>query len=211
MGIASVLMIAIATVTIGTLRGVTTINVKTATTADGRIAMEAMSRAMRVTFKPTGLPSGQDTALVKAAPDDIIFYSLMNRTGGNVTSAPNPTKVRFVRQNGCINQIMTPAVADQDGNLSWPDSGAVTTCLARTSQDPAFAYYTSGGPDGAQLGPTTAGLSLNDRKQVRSIAISINVQDAQNTSVKGVPMQDRVTLTNLVADDSNNADAVTGS
>ncbi len=196
MGVASVLLIAIGVVFLGITRGVTTIDVKTATTADGRITMEAMTRSMRVAFKPTN----QDAAIVSATGTGLTFYALLNRTGSPVATAPNPTLVSYSFDGTCVNQTLTPATADASGNLTW-NSGAATTCLARTTTAPAFSYYLSAATSSTMS--VGAGLSLNDRKLVRSIGVNLSVQDAANPSVKAVPLTDRVTLTNLVADDNN--------
>jgi hypothetical protein len=110
-------------------------------------------------------------------------------------------------ENGCIRRTLTSPSADADGVLSWPASNAATTCLARTtaptSASPLFRYYTSGYSDlSAFMTVPTTGLSATDRTKVRSIAVNIAVQDPKNPQVGAVPMQDRVTLTNLVADDN---------
>ncbi|GLY30585.1 hypothetical protein [Kineosporia sp. NBRC 101731] len=196
MGIASVLMIAIGVVFISTIRGVTTISVKTSTTADARITMEAMTRSLRVAYKP----AGQEAAIVSAASAQITFYALLNRTGSTAYTAPNPTLVRYAYDGTCINQTLTPATVAADGTMTW-NTGASTTCLARTSTGPTFSYYVSAVTDTALIAGT--GLSLTDRQQVRSIGMDISVRSAANQNVTAVPLTDRVSLTNLVADDSN--------
>nr|WP_269811154.1 prepilin-type N-terminal cleavage/methylation domain-containing protein [Kineosporia rhizophila] len=201
MGVASVLMVAIGVVFLGTIRGVTTINVKTAATADARITMEAMTRSLRVAVRPVGV----DAAIVSATMNQVSFYSLLNRTGTPAATAPNPTLVRYWHDGSCVNQSSTPATTGADGSLTWNPAGTRTICLARTVTAPVFTYYlTSATTTEMTIG---SGLSLNDRNLVRSVGISLSMKSAASPTVSPVPLVDRVTLTNLIADDSNSAES----
>ncbi|GAB6904002.1 hypothetical protein [Kineosporia succinea] len=187
-GVASVLMIAIGVVFNGTLQGVGALQVKTSATADARIAMEAMTRSVRVVYKPD-----KQSAIEQNQANAITFYALLNRTGSAVTQMPQPTKVQYLFEGNCIRQKTWPASVDAAGNVTWPSSGLVSTCLARTSVAPTFTYY-----------PTGSGTAtVTDPNLVRSIGISVEVRDPARPKVKSVQLVGRVTLTNLVADDNN--------
>ncbi|GAA3637626.1 hypothetical protein GCM10022223_65670 [Kineosporia mesophila] len=196
MGVASILMVAIGVVFFSTLRGVTTVNTKTSTTADGRIVMEAMTRTMRVAVRPAQF----DSAFVSAGTGQVSFYSLLNRTGTPATVTPLATLVSYSYDGTCINQTLTPPRTDSTGNQVW-DTGAVTTCLGRTTTPPVFTYYGAGSGTTSKLSATP--LSSNNQKLVRSIQIDLSIQDSAQPSVAPVILTDRVTLSNLQKSASN--------
>lgn len=203
MSIASILLAGIATVFIGSLQVVRVVTAKTATTADARIGMEAMTRSMRVAVRPDGLSS----ALVSATGSTVSFYALLNRTGG--TSAPTPTLVAYAWDGTCLNQSLTTASAVANPPASgpfytWPTTNRTTTCLLRTTTAPTFTYFasgllSSGGVATAPLTVPAGGLDTATLPTVQSIGISLTAKDATAAGVNGVTMVDRVTLTNVVA------------
>jgi prepilin-type N-terminal cleavage/methylation domain-containing protein len=190
MFVTSILLAGVATVFTGTLGAVRTVNVKTSTTADGRIAMEAITRTVRVAFQP----SGQSSALILATTSKLSFYALLNRTGVN-TATPLASLIEYDWDGTCITEAQTPGRTNGAGAVVW-DTGRVSKCLARTSVAPSFAYYTSGSSSTPMVVPT-AGLIDTDRQDVVSIQASVTIKDAANPSVTGVPVSDRITLINV--------------
>jgi prepilin-type N-terminal cleavage/methylation domain-containing protein len=198
MFITAVLLGAVATVLLSTLRGVNASMVKISTAADGRLAMEAMSRTLRVAVTP----SGETSALVTAKPDEIVFYAMLQHTTAITT--PTPTRVRYYRSGNCLMEAQTPG-QDQGTtptSYHWVDSQTVTKCLVRTTQVPTtgspwFRYTTSGALNGTALIPPTGGLSQADRQSVLAVEVTVTVTDPQNTSAGGVSNDVRVTLDNV--------------
>lgn len=192
---ASVVMIALAVVFVGVLRSVTEIDVKTAGTADARITMEAMTRSLRVAVKPSR-PSSITAAFTSATTNSVSFYSLLNRSTSTATAtaAPDPSLVSYSWNGTCINQTVV-AMQSVSGTPTWTGTGTVT-CLARTSVAPVFTYYTSGSSTATALSATDL-VSASKRATIKSVAITVTVQDASHPAVRSVQLAGRVTLDNI--------------
>jgi Tfp pilus assembly protein PilW len=194
--VTSILLAGVATVFTTTLRAARTVNIKASSTADARIAMEAMSRTLRVAY----LPAGETAAIVSATANALSFYALINRTGV-ATAQPLPTLIEYSWDGTCLNEAQTPgrtlSVPSADGSTMAWDTGRATKCLARTSIAPVFAYYLSGSDPSAMTIPT-GGLSATDLPTVESVQASVTIKDPANPSIGGIPMTDRVTLVNVL-------------
>lgn len=190
MFITSILLAAVASVFAGTMKNVRVVNTKAATTADGRIAMEAITRTIRVAFQP----SNQVSALALANTNTLSFYALINRTGVN-TSTPLPSLIEYGWDGTCLTEAQTPGRLNASSILVW-DTGRVNKCLARTTIKPVFAYYLTGNATTPLTVPGT-GLAAATLQTVQSIQVTVNVQDATNPSITGVPFTDRVTMINV--------------
>ncbi|MBT0768951.1 prepilin-type N-terminal cleavage/methylation domain-containing protein [Kineosporia sp. J2-2] len=204
MGIASVLLVAIGVVFISSTRGVSTLNVKTATTADARITMEAMTRTLRVAFKP----AHEAAAFTVADTSELSFYALIYRdatsTTATSTATPDPTLVRYSYDttSKCVNQTLTTALVDATTKaMSWPTTRARTTCLARTTTAPVFIYYRSGSATASMAG-STGQVATADLPDVASVAITVTAQDPAQPQAGSVPLIDRVTLGNITTSSS---------
>ena len=190
MAVGSILLTAVATVFIGTLRAVRTTTVKTATAADTRLGVEAMTRTLRVAVQP----AGTDAAIVSASPTAVSFYTLINRTGA--TTQPAPTLVEYGWDGTCVTEAQTPPRTLTSPPAAGPfyawDTGRASKCLFRTSVAPAFTYYA----DGA----TTTALTLgtDPLSDIQSVQIALTARDAANADVAGVTSTVRVTLRNVV-------------
>jgi Tfp pilus assembly protein PilW len=199
MGMASILLVAIGTIFNATTSGVRTLNTQVSTVADGRIAMEAMIRSMRVAAIPPGTVN--ETIAVKTATrNSVSFFALLNRTGSAATTTPNPTLVSYSWSSAtnCINESRTPQRTAANGDVIW-DQNTTTTCLARTTQAPVFAYYINGSTSTPITIPSSGSLTATNRTTVRSIQMSLTIKDPRNPSVKPIQLTDRVTLTNVPA------------
>jgi Tfp pilus assembly protein PilW len=192
---ASIVLAGVAGVFVGVMRVTRVVGVKTATTADGRIALEAMTRSLRVTSRPDGVTA----AFTLATPTAVSFYSSLNR---GTTGEPPQTFVEYSWNGTCLNESQTTAQAvasppSAGPFYTWPAANKRTKCLVRTTTAPAFSYYddpliVSGGTTVASTDPL--------RKSIRSVQVALTVQDAANPAVAGVPLTSRVTLTNVLAD-----------
>jgi prepilin-type N-terminal cleavage/methylation domain-containing protein len=203
--VASVLLAGVATVFVGTLRGVTTTTVKTATGADVRIAIEAMTRTLKV----ADVPRGEAAAFVSATTTGLSFYALLNRTGTASTTQPVPTLVQygFSPATNCVNESQTPATTIASPPVGgpyyqWPAANTTTRCLLRTSTAPVFTYYPAGTLSATAL-DASAGLSSANLDAVRSVGLLLTATDPANPGIVGVPAENRVTLENLLVTDGS--------
>ena len=193
MMVTGILLAAVATVTIGTLKAARVVNVKASTAADARIGMEAMSRTLRAGSIPTGTTS----AVTVATSSQVTFYSKINRsTALTVSGTLIPSLIEYYYSGGCMVEAQTPARQVSAAVYAW-DTGRTTKCVLRTTTAPTFAYYTSGSATTALTVPT-GGLVLADRQSVQSVQVSLTATDASNPTVSGIPMNVRVTLDNVV-------------
>jgi len=191
MFVTSILLAGVATVFTGTLTGVRKVNVKTATSADARISMEAMSRTIRVAVEPSGQPS----AIAVATDHTLSFYALLNRTG-TAGAQPLATLVEYAWSANCVTEAQTPGRLNSSGVLVW-DTGRTVKCLARTSVAPDFAFFVDGVTAVPLIVPAS-GLTAMARQTVYSIQATVTVKDPSNADVSGVPVRDRVTLVNVL-------------
>jgi prepilin-type N-terminal cleavage/methylation domain-containing protein len=206
MMIIAVISLAVGTVTVGSFKAVRNATVKISSGADARLAMETLSRTLRV----AALPTGESSAITVGGFDSISFYALLSRTAA--ASTPLPTLVEYYRDaaTNCLMEAQTPArvlsVPAGTSIYAW-DTGRVKHCVARTAQVPSaahpwFSYYTSGqllsgGSATLPLTVPTGGLVLGDRQGVRSVEVSLTVIDPNSPTITGVSDKVRVTLGNV--------------
>jgi type II secretory pathway component PulJ len=176
-----------------TLRGVT---VRTAQTADSRIALNELTRELRVAAPLRNNVS----ALANATSSEITFYALLDRTGATKAADADvaPTKVTYTYNNNCLWVTYTPMVLNA-GSTAWLTSTPVSTakCLLRTTVAPQFAYYTTGVIGGG--GQVTAPLSAAQWISVRSIEITVTANDPTTSgAVTATPVRTRVSLSNVL-------------
>jgi Tfp pilus assembly protein PilW len=200
MMITSIVLAGVGAVFVGVMRVVRVVSVKTTTTADARIGLEAMTRSLRVTSRPEGVVA----AFTSATPTSVSFYSSLNR---GTTGEPPQTLVAYSWNGTCLNESRTPAQAISSPPIAgpsytWPSTATVTKCLLRSTTAPQFSYYddpliSSGGIDSVAM-PDTSTQALC--KSIRSVQVNVSVQQAGSTDVAGVPVTSRVSLTNVMAD-----------
>jgi hypothetical protein len=183
----ALLLAASATAFVGAMRAVRSVSVSTTSLADTRVAMEAVTRTLRVAYKPSAATS----AVLLAQPNRVRFYALLNRTGSPTLVEPPATLVEYTYTAGCLTETQTIGVT------------TTTKCLVRTSVAPTFTYYTSGA---AAVGgvpvtalpssPQVASASLPD---IRSVGVSLTVRPAGAPANTSLPVDSRVTFENLAA------------
>jgi len=213
MAVFSIVVAVLSAVFVNTIDTVRFVSTKTATTADARIAMEAMTRSLRVAIVPDGVPS----AIVEADAEHIVFYASLNR--GTTQTASKPTRVTYAYDSAtrCLTETQVRAVSNPDPSQSstisfvWPGFG-ITKCLIKTNTPPRFDFFDDGRilqDDGlttvVPLTVPSGGWDVTDTSDlaalntVVSIQMFINVQDPNAPDVNGMLATDRVTLANVLA------------
>lgn len=201
--LAGIVLVGLLTVVLAITRGVRAVTTTTAAAADLRVALEEVSRLLRVAYRPPGEPS----AVVSATGTGMSFYALVDRTGG--VAPPPPVLVSYTYDGTCLNETRTAgrklSAVTAGGSLYAWDATPVTSCLLRTAQAPAFTYYTSGAVTSTSADPTplpvpAGGLALVGRQSVQSVTVAATSADARRPDVQAVPVRVRVTLQNVVAE-----------
>jgi prepilin-type N-terminal cleavage/methylation domain-containing protein len=205
MGVTTILLAAVGTVFVGSIRIVGTVRDKTSMAADARIGLEAMTRSLRVAVRP----DGEAAAITSATSTAITFYSALNRSG--TTNDPLPTKVEYYFSSNCLYEATTPArtlSAPAAGGpfYAW-DTGRVAKCLVRTTSGPTFAYFTTpeiatAGVDNVALTVPAGGLAATDLGTVQSVQMTLTAR-TPGISTTGATIFDRVTLNNVITDDGS--------
>jgi Tfp pilus assembly protein PilW len=185
--VASLLMACVTGVFLGGLRTIRSVDVSTSSVADARLAMETVSRSLRVAYQP---PSAS-AAVVSATPSSLSFWALLNTSGAPSTTEPAPTLVQYSYDGRCLNQTQTRAGATR------------TSCLVRTARAPLFTYYPTGALDAGGAGPAaidaTPQVRTADLNTIQSVQVAVTVQDPDRPGTVGVPVTVQVTLANVVA------------
>ncbi len=184
--------IGVFTASVRTLRGVT---VRTAQTADMRIAVNEMTRELRV-----AVPLRNNVAaLANATASEITFYALLDRTGASRAADADvaPTKVTYTYNNNCI-WVTYNAMALNAGSTAWVVGAASTPkCLLRTTVAPQFGYYSTGAITGG--GQIAAPLTSVQWIAVRSIELTVTANDPTTSgAVAATPLRTRVSLSNVL-------------
>lgn len=202
MGVFSVVMAAVLAVFVNTIDSVRFVSTKTSTTADARIAMEALTRTIRVAV----IPKGEPAALVDAQDGQVAFYSSLNRGAAQSPARPTLVTYRYDPTTSCLLETQVAATTLVPANpaqpFEWPGLGT-TRCLIKTSAAPLFEYFDDGritGDDGSEVQPlaTPSGaLPSASLGAVISIQISLSVQAPGAVDVQGTQVRDRVTLANV--------------
>ncbi len=186
MAVGALRLAASATAFVAAVRAVRTVDVSTSAVADARRAMEAMTRTMRVAWKPADAPA----AVIAAGPQRVRFWALLNRTGAPAAVEPPATLVEYAWDGACLTESQT-----REGRT-------VVTCLVRTGVPPAFAYFANAAAtvDGAPVAalPSSPSVADGDLPGIRSIQVALTVTTPGDAGTAGVPVLTRVTLQNLV-------------
>ncbi len=185
MTVGALLLAAATAVVIGAMRTVRVVHASTSTVADARLAAEAITRTLRVAWKPPDA----DAAVLAAGPTGVRFWALLNRTGAPTVTEPPPTLVEYAYDGTCITESQT-----RDGRT-------VQTCLLRTAVAPVFSYHASAASaaDGTALAPLPSAPSVAaaDLPAIRSVQLALTVRTPGAQDASPLPVLTRVTLQNL--------------
>jgi hypothetical protein len=190
--VSSVLLAVVATLLIGALRTIDVLTVRSGTVGDARIALEAMSRNIRVAVQPPGAPA----AIVSASPTELTFWALLDRGAPPSDAAPTPTFVRYRYDGTCLTQTLTPAPGGTV-TVTPPAATGPAGCLLRTVRPPVFTYYRAGDPTAASPLPASPQLAAADLLQVGSVRVLVEVQDPRRRDVAPLPVTVQVALENV--------------
>ena len=133
MAIFGVVIAAIAAVFANSIETVRFVSTKTATTADARTAMEAMTRSLRVAIAPTGHAS----AIVEADADHIVFYSSLKRATNQTAERATRMTYAYDPSTHCLTERQVGAKVNTDSSQSatipfvW--TGAYVMRVARSA------------------------------------------------------------------------------
>jgi hypothetical protein len=191
--VGSLLLAVVATLVIGALRTIDVLTVRSGTVGDARIALEAMSRNIRVAAQPPGASA----ALVSASPTELSFWALLDRGAPASDAPPTPTFVRYRYVGNCLTQSLTPAPGGTV-TVTPPAATGPAGCLLRTVRPPVFTYYRVGEPTGASPLPASPQLAAADLLQVGSVRVLVQVQDPRRPDVAPLPVTVQVALENVV-------------
>ena len=213
MAVFSIVIAAIAAVFANSIETVRFVSTKSATTADTRIAMEAMTRSLRVAIAPTGVPSAID----EADANHIIFYSSLKRATNQTAVKATRVTYAYDPSTRCLTERQVRATVNPNGSeiatipFVWTGAGTIR-CLIRTNAPPRFDYFDDGriiGDDGVTtVAPLTVpgdGWDITDSSEevalnsIVSVQMSLNVQDPDAVDINGTLATDRVTLVNVLA------------
>jgi prepilin-type N-terminal cleavage/methylation domain-containing protein len=208
MMVSSVLLAGLGAVTMGSFKAARFISTKASSTSGARVAVERMSRTLRVAVQP----AGTSAALVSGNYDAVTFYALLGDPSMTTTPAPTLVEYYIDATSHCLREATTPAqtiipVPGSGPLYSWT-AGRTTRCLVTTTQTPTsaaplFSFYSdslllASGASPTPITLTASGLSAASLPTVRSVAVSLSVTDPQNTDVPPVLEVSKVTLDNVI-------------
>jgi Tfp pilus assembly protein PilW len=203
MMVASLVLAGLGTVVVSLTQGARTLNITTGASADVRLALEAMSRMLRVAYRPAGEPS----AIVTADVNTVSFYALVDRTNGGTPPPPVLITYAWDPVKQCVTESKTAgrtlSAVSATGSLYAWDATPAVSCLLWTPTRPVFSYaangaLTSTGADPTSLTIPTGGLTLMSRQTVQSVRVSVSGPTPARGPV--VVASTRVTLQNVVAE-----------
>jgi hypothetical protein len=199
-GLSSLVIAGTLSVFTGAMRSVRAVSVRTSASADTRIAMEQVTRELRVATRPDGTAA----ALVSGTDSSLSFYSLIDRSGTalGANADVSPTRIDYAFNGSCVTGTATPMLPNAGGGWTLDGPHAVTRCLLRAAVAPRFRYYPTGaislnGVDTPALS-ASAGLATSDLPLVQSIEVTLTSTSAATADIPAAQLRSRVTLTNVL-------------
>jgi hypothetical protein len=190
--VGGVLVAVIATLLIGALRTIDVLTVRSRSVGDARIALEAMSRKIRVAVQPPGASA----ALASASSTELSFWALLDRGAQPSDETPTPTFVTYRYDGQCLTQTLTPAPAGAVTAVPPAVTGPAA-CLLRTLRPPVFTYYGAGDPAGAAPLPANPQVAADELFKVGSVRVLVQVQDPRRPDVAPLPVTVEVAMENV--------------
>jgi type II secretory pathway pseudopilin PulG len=176
----------------GTLRSHQYARAKTTSGSDARIAMEALSRDLRVAVVPVGEPS----AVLLATPDQVTFY----RSKGAATATTDPTIDKVWYWVDAASHCLRRATATAVSGI-WPTARPAGGCVARGDLNgEVFTYYpvtTTATPSPSPLVAPSASVAAGSLPAVAAVGIQLRVTATDWPSIAPTEVTQRVTLTNV--------------
>jgi prepilin-type N-terminal cleavage/methylation domain-containing protein len=178
----------------GTYRTTQIAQAKTTSSSDARIAMELLSRDLRVAIKPSGQPS----AIVFAGPDQVTFF----RSRGPATPTTDPVVDKLWYWVDASAHCLARATAVQ-GVGGWPTTRPAGGCVAQGDLHPEiFTYFpvTTGPTPPAALAPAGSVIDGGALPQVAAVDIRLKVTATGVGPAATTELTQHVTLTNVTND-----------
>lgn len=200
--VGSVVLAGVATVYVGSLRTTQTSTDRAAATADARVAMEAVTRRLRVAeVPPSATTPSTATALVEAAADRVTFYASVAAPGSSADPAPTRVQYRVDTAAGCLQETLTPASGTAPG-YTWLPADERTRCVVlgvvNQGGAPLFQFFRSATEaipltlQGGVLPPADLGL-------VQSVQVDLSVRTSAAATGQTARARNRVTLVNVAS------------
>jgi hypothetical protein len=191
--IGSLLLAVVATLVTGALHSIDVLTVRSGTVGDARIALESMSRNIRVAVQPPGAAA----PIVSASATELSFWALLAHDGSSTDAPPAPTFVTYRYDGHCLTQSFTPAPSGTV-TVTTPAVTAPAGCLLRTTRPPIFGYYAAGDSTAtASPLPVNPQLAPADLLRVGTVRVRIEVQDPKRADVAPLPVIVQVALENV--------------
>jgi len=206
MAISGMVLGVAATMFVSTLQQNRTVTGKTTSSADARIAMEALTRNLRFAVSPGVALDGVDkAAFTVAGARTLTFYT----SRGAVTEAadPSPSLVTYAIDTArqCLSRNITTAAVAADGSLSWTPVPAGATCVARgginSDGSALFSYYplvTTIAPSPGAIALVSGEVQSADLISIAGVRITLSDTDIANPAVKPTTVQTMVIPVNLI-------------
>ncbi len=172
----------------GDLKTTKVVNNRVNSTADARLAMEAITRHLRVGVTPAGMSNPFVSG--KTTGTSVSFYSswVTAREAAPAATATVPTRYTYAldpARNNCLAEWVTPAVVSGT-STTWPFTDGSRHCIANGVVTVAFSYYDTG----------TSISTISDLTLVDSVGVTLTVA-ASSSDTYPITLTDRVTLPNL--------------
>lgn len=164
-------------------------------------AMNAVSRSIRAaTENPVAGQTLPDSAFVSAKDDEVVLYAYINLTSSE--EQPVMIRYRIDRTSGALTESRWPATQLSNGNWKFPaltvtpdyTRTVAVTISPYTSGDHPFTYLSK---NGTVIAAPASGLSLDNRRLVASVRITLTVQSSLTDSANPVTLQNTVGIPNL--------------
>lgn len=204
-GLGGVLLLALGSTVVHSLRTSAQATTRVTNSAELRDAMDVVARRLRLAVRPrTGVP-----AFEVAGPRTVRFYASL-LTPGAPDADPPPTLVEYTVEAACLRETRTVPSGTNESTWSWT-VGATTTsrCLTRSAVNPAgsalFTYYATTGPATSATPPPETPLGTGgavtgaDLDAVRSVLVNADLKSTADSAVSASRARTRVTLVNLPA------------
>jgi prepilin-type N-terminal cleavage/methylation domain-containing protein len=212
MMLSSIVLAAVAVVFNGSMRVARAAIAKGSTTADARIAMDAMLRRLRVTVAPldgtnafgmagtvagTNYPTGVDPV---PSATEVAFFASITTAGSPADPAPTLVDYSIDTAAKCLREKLTPA-SGAAPPFTWPAANTRSRCLVfgvlNTDGSRLFTYYA----DGKTSTALTVTLAADNAKSIDSVGINVSIAGATTPDVPPTKLAGRVTLTSVAGDD----------
>jgi hypothetical protein len=193
-GIVSVLIVSLYASTLKTVSVASNVNVNSSAASNG---MNEMARVIRAgTANPVRGQTLDNPAFAVAKGNELVMYAYINLASSEQT----PVMVKFHVEGGNLVESTWPATSLGEGYWQFPDPAvtiaASTRVLASGIVSPSTLFSFRRADDTA-LPATASGLSLDDRRLVAAVTVTISIQGDDRDAASRVTLRNTVGVPNL--------------